>query len=414
MHPGKLLIEDFSYLLPAEKIAKFPLPERDQSKLLVYKDGVIEEDVYSNICSHLPANSLLVFNNTRVIEARLLFQKPTGGVIEVFALEPHHQYPDILSAMSTAESVWWKCLIGGAGKWKHGHVLNKQLKENGATIQLEARIVERMPDSFTIEFSWDPPHLSFAEILYKFGSIPIPPYLKRETSVVDKERYQTIYANTNGSVAAPTAGLHFTEKTFQSLKAKNILPAFMTLHVGAGTFMPVKTAAIGDHRMHAEFLQVDIPFIQQLAEHPADIFAVGTTSLRTLESLYWMGVKCCNNPAIQKNDLEIKQWEIYDEPVTEEIAAGKALTALLDWLKKNTLQELVIKTSIMIAPPYSSKIVRGIITNFHQPNSTLLVLIAALIGAEWRKVYKYALENDFRFLSYGDGCLLYAGDRYEV
>ncbi len=408
MHPGKLLIENFSYVLPDERIAKFPLLERDQSKLLIYKDGIIEEDIYSNISSHLPSNSLLVFNNTRVIEARLLFQKPTGGVIEIFALEPHDQYPDIPSAMRTTESIWWKCLIGGAAKWKQGHVLTKQLNENGTSIQLEAKIVERLPNSFTIEFSWNPPLTSFAEILHKFGSIPIPPYLKRETSLVDKERYQTIYAKTNGSVAAPTAGLHFTEKTFQSLEVKNILPAFVTLHVGAGTFMPVKTAAIGEHLMHAEFLQVDIPFIQQLLDHPFDIFAVGTTSLRALESLYWMGVKCYKNPAILKNNLEIKQWEIYDEPVTEEVTAGKALTALLAWLKKNTLEQLVIKTSILIAPLYDFKIVRGIITNFHQPNSTLLLLIAAVIGEEWRKVYNYALDNNFRFLSYGDGCLLYA------
>lgn len=407
MHPGELLIKDFSYILPAEKIAGFPLALRDHSKLLIYKKSFIQEDIYSNIAHYIPENALLVFNNTRVVEARILFQKSTGGIVEIFALEPHAQYPDISSAMQAKGKVWWKCLVGGAGKWKRGQVMQKRLLENEVATVLEARIVDRTAEAFILEFSWEPVFLDFADILHRFGSIPIPPYLKREAIITDQERYQTIYAVANGSVAAPTAGLHFTENIFQSLKTKSIQSDFITLHVGAGTFMPVKSETISGHNMHSEFLQVERSFIHKLINHPQNIIAVGTTSLRTLESLYWMGLKCYLNPSIQKDILDIKQWEVYDDLQEKSVEAATALGALLNWMDKNEMEVIIIKTSILVAPAYKAKIVRGLITNFHQPKSTLLLLVAALIGDDWTKVYDHALKNDFRFLSYGDGCLLY-------
>jgi S-adenosylmethionine:tRNA ribosyltransferase-isomerase len=406
-HPRDLYIKDFSYVLPEDRIAQFPLPGRDFSKLLIYRNSSIKEDTYHHIADHLPENALLVFNNTRVVAARILFQKPTGGVIEIFALEPHEQYADVTTAMQTKTQVWWKCLIGGAGKWKYGQVLQKQVSDNGVTISLQARIAERSAGSFTIAFFWEPASLTFSEILHYFGIIPIPPYLKRDTEKDDHERYQTIYAAAHGSVAAPTAGLHFTENIFLSLQKKNIESHFITLHVGAGTFMPVKSETVNDHQMHPEYLEVQARFIRRLIDHPDDIFAVGTTSLRTLESLYWMGLKCYLDPAISKDQLEMKQWEIYDELQQKDIPVKTALTALLGWMATNKTEVLVIRTSILIAPPYLPKIVRGLVTNFHQPNSTLLLLVAALIGDNWTKVYDYALEHQFRFLSYGDGCLLY-------
>lgn len=407
MDPRNLTINNFSYHLPEEKIAAFPLMERDQSKLLVHCNHRISEDVYSNIANHLPENAMLVFNNTRVVEARMMFKKPSGAIIEIFALEPHEQYPDITTAMQSKGLVRWKCLIGGAGKWKHGQVMKKQASENGVSISLQAQIVERSADSFTIEFSWEPVQLTFSEIMHLFGKIPIPPYLKRETVLSDHERYQTIYAQSKGSVAAPTAGLHFTSNIFHSLKIKNIQSNFITLHVGAGTFMPVKSETISGHNMHAEWMQVERTFIQKLSDQQQDIFAVGTTSLRTLESLYWMGVKCYSDPYINYHNIEIKQWEVYEELKEKSIPVETAIKALLIWMDKNKIQVLTVKTSVLIAPPYRAKLVRGLITNFHQPNSTLLLLVAALIGNEWTKVYDYALQNNFRFLSYGDGCLLY-------
>ncbi|MEO5999481.1 MAG: S-adenosylmethionine:tRNA ribosyltransferase-isomerase [Chitinophagaceae bacterium] len=407
MHPGNLSVKNFNYLLPEDNIAKFPLTERDQSKLLIYKNRFIQQDTYKNIADYLPEKALLVFNNTRVIEARILFQKSSGGIIEIFALEPHRQYPDITTAMNICGKIWWKCLIGGAGKWKRGQILEWEIIENGVSIHLWARIVERLQGNFTIEFTWHPASLNFAGILHRFGVMPIPPYLKRETIISDNERYQTIYAKTDGSVAAPTAGLHFTENIFYSLQSKNIQAAFLTLHVGAGTFMPVKSETLSGHHMHAEFIQVEMAFIQKLINQHDNVFAVGTTSLRTLESLYWMGVKCSGNPFISLEELEIKQWEVYEQLEEHVIPTASALRALLHWMVRNELPVLIIKTSMLIAPPYRPKIIRGLITNFHQPNSTLLLLVSALIGEEWTKVYEYALKNDFRFLSYGDGSLLF-------
>ncbi|MDH7464110.1 S-adenosylmethionine:tRNA ribosyltransferase-isomerase [Chitinophagaceae bacterium 26-R-25] len=413
MHPEKLSINDYTYTLPEERIARFPLQERDASKLLVYKSGEIEQSTYSNISSFVPENSLLVFNNTKVVEARILFQKPTGGVIEIFCLEPSDIYPDLTTAMLQKNKVQWKCLIGGASKWKHGQILEKTFHSDlaqGADKApcLYAKMIDRLPDCFMLELSWEPASLSFAEVLHTFGIIPIPPYLKRETTADDSNTYQTIYAEHDGSVAAPTAGLHFTPAIFDALKEKNIGQTFVTLHVGAGTFKPVKAERMQDHEMHAEFIDVDKATIQKLIDYAPDIFAVGTTSLRTLESLYWMGVKALMHPSANMHELEIHQWDVYGEALQQmNVTLIDSMNALLQWMQKNNLEKILCKTQILIAPGYSFKVIKGLVTNFHQPQSTLLLLVAALIGEDWRKVYDYALENDFRFLSYGDGSLLF-------
>lgn len=406
MHPRNLQIQDFTYRLPEDRIAWHPLEKRDASKLLVYKEGNIREDQYVHISRHLPVNSLLVFNNTKVVEARIIFQKPTGGTIEVFCLEPHAQYGDITAAMLRKGKVWWNCLVGGAGKWKHGTILEKNITTSTGTLILKAAIVERQADSFTIELSWQPETLSFAEVLHEAGLIPLPPYIKRKAEETDKERYQTIYAKQDGSVAAPTAGLHFTEEIFSSLAEKKITTGFVTLHVGAGTFKPVKADRMEDHLMHTEFIDVTPALIEQLLQSAGSIFCVGTTSLRTVESLYWMGVKILQHPEIESDQLPITQWEVYDN-LPGDIDAEAALNALLSWMKLKQLQRLVSQTQILIAPGYRSRMISGLITNFHQPQSTLLLLVAALIGKDWENVYTYALENNFRFLSYGDGCLLF-------
>jgi S-adenosylmethionine:tRNA ribosyltransferase-isomerase len=404
MHPKDISILDYTYELPDERIAKYPLAERDQSKLLIYKDEEIAADKYVNLDQHLPENSFLVFNNTKVVEARLLFQKPTGGVIEVFCLEPHEQYADITTAMLTKVKVWWKCMIGGASKWKHRMVLQKQVDD----ILLEASIVERSSEAFTIELNWNKADLSFAEVLHKAGAMPLPPYLHREVEDSDKERYQTVYAKEEGSVAAPTAGLHFTERILGKLKAKNIASSFVTLHVGAGTFKPVKAEKMQDHEMHAEWIDVGVSFIEQLINNiDKPVVAVGTTSLRTIESLYWMGLKISNKKyEIRNEEVAVQQWDPYDD-IESELSAKDALQALADWMKEHQMHRLITKTQIIIAPGYELKIAKGIITNFHQPQSTLLLLIAAIVGDNWRKIYNYAMQNDFRFLSYGDGSLLW-------
>jgi S-adenosylmethionine:tRNA ribosyltransferase-isomerase len=399
MIPVNIFIKDYSYSLPEDKIARYPLAERDASKLLVYQNGLITEDVYKNISDHLPPGSLLVFNNTKVIEARILFQKPTGGVIEIFCLEPSSQYHDITTAMTNKGKVLWYCMIGGASKWKHGQVLEKNINE----IRLQARYISKNADSFGIEFSWTPADLSFAEILHSAGTIPLPPYLKREAEQADKERYQTLYAGPEGSVAAPTAGLHFTSTIFNKLKEKNIKSQFLTLHVGTGTFKPVKTATIAEHEMHAEVFTVSIDTIQSLIDNlDGNIIPVGTTSLRTLESLYWIGVKILN----QSPDLKIRQWETYDLN-DKNISSITALEALKDHMINNGMKKLISTTQLLIAPGYKFKLATALITNFHQPQSTLLLLVAAFIGKDWKQVYNYALNNDFRFLSYGDGCLFW-------
>ena len=413
MHPKDISINDYSYHLPDERIAAFPLKERDASKLLVYKEGIIAENIYKNIAQYIPVNSLLVFNNTKVIQARILFQKQTGGVIEIFCLEPYESNNEHSVVMGKKASVRWKCMIGGAGKWKGGG-LHKEINaeknplENIALI-LTATLVKKLLDAYVIELSWQPRDYSFAEVLGIFGDIPLPPYIKRKPEKPDKERYQTIYAKHEGSVAAPTAGLHFTSAIFESFQQRNSAKAYVTLHVGAGTFKPVKASSMDGHEMHSEWMDVSIETIEQFISHVAtNIIAVGTTSLRTIESLYWMGVKTILYPEITLAELQIYQWDVYEVPFSEtNISSGAALEALLHWMKKNKLHRILIPTQILIAPGYQFKIAKAIITNFHQPQSTLLLLVAAIAGNDWRKMYDYAMENDFRFLSYGDGSLIF-------
>lgn len=404
MHPKDLSITDFTYPLPAEKIALHPVEKRDDSKLLIFSNGNIREDVYRHIANYLPENSLLVFNNTRVIPARILFKKPTGGTIEIFCLEPLEEV--YAPAMAKKGECDWKCMIGGAGKWKEGNLI-KQVQMDGEIVTLSVSLLEKRPDAYIARFIWQPAHYTFAGIIEHAGDIPLPPYIKREVNEDDKERYQTIYARHKGSVAAPTAGLHFTPGIFSSFKKKNIRNEFVTLHVGAGTFKPVKSSTMQDHEMHAEFMDVPLTAIENMVNQiPGDIIAIGTTSLRTVESLYWMGVKCYADENCNLHDLEIKQWEVYEAPLcSHHVDAKTALAALIAWMRKNEMQHLVTRTQILIAPGYPFKIAKGLVTNFHQPGSTLLLLVAA-ITKEWRKIYDYALRHNYRFLSYGDGCFL--------
>lgn len=401
MHPKDLKIEDYTYELPDERIAKYPLEERDASKLLIWNKGQLQEDVYRNIAEHIPEGTLMVFNRTKVVQARLLFKKETGGLIEVFCLEPHEQYSDVQTAMLQTHKVLWKCIIGGASKWKHGLVLEQQHD----TFTLKASIAERGEGYFTIELVWDT-DMSFAEVLHIAGKVPLPPYLHRDAEASDEERYQTIYAKNEGSVAAPTAGLHFTERIMNSLEEKYIDTAFVNLHVGAGTFMPVKSDTMQGHTMHAEWIHVDVDTIQQLIAHlDKGIVAVGTTTMRTLESLYWIGAKLLNHTEPDFDGYAVTQWDPYEMETNAD--AETALQALVDYLLQNKQTSLVTKTQILIAPGYANKVVRGLATNFHQPQSTLLLLVASMLGEDWRKLYDYALQHDYRFLSYGDGCLLW-------
>ncbi|MHA4808632.1 S-adenosylmethionine:tRNA ribosyltransferase-isomerase [Flavitalea flava] len=457
MHPKDISISGFSYDLPLERIAHYPLAERDAGKLLIYREGRIKEDIYRNISHYIPENALLIFNNTKVVEARILFQKATGAQIELFCLEPPAEYPGIAAAMMQTGKVRWKCLIGGASKWKPGQVLTKTIGSSGErsaqtddqtsgrvdgteeAVVLEARYIEKLEGSFLVELSWIPASLTFAELLHQAGLIPLPPYIRRAAEQSDSERYQTIYARHDGSVAAPTAGLHFTGVIFESLETKHIQRDFVTLHVGAGTFMPVKSPTLGQHTMHVEFITVTKTTLLNVLAHigepdgkdrnmgvsrqvPGPIIPVGTTSLRTLESLYWLGVKVILHPEILPEDMVVDQWDPYqqtdqqndqqtnnqtDQQKFNKISPTNALQSLLAWMERQGLEQLLAKTQLLITPGYEWKITKALVTNFHQPESTLLLLIAALIGPDWREVYNYALDNGFRFLSYGDGCLLY-------
>jgi S-adenosylmethionine:tRNA ribosyltransferase-isomerase len=398
--PHDLPLSDFGYDLPDEKIARYPLEQRETSKLLVWKAGRMEEGLYSGLPGFLPTPSLLVFNNSRVIEARILFQKQSGGQIEIFCLEPHSSYENISKAMRQTRRVLWICLVGGASKWKHGLVLTKQIGET----RLEARFIEKRTDDFIIEFSWTPPDLPFSTILHQTGSIPLPPYLKRAAEISDAERYQTVYARESGSVAAPTAGFHFSEKLLNNLSSKGIQSLYLTLHVGAGTFMPVKSEKLSEHHMHEEFIEVDAAALENLISKMHEpVIAVGTTSLRTLETLYWLGLQISQNKNISASDLYLDQWVPYRQPA--DISAEEALLYLLEWIRREPEKKLNTKTQLFIVPGYQFKLVRGLITNFHQPYSTLLLLVAALIGPAWKSVYTFALDHNYRFLSYGDGCL---------
>lgn len=407
MHPKDLSIEEFNYELPEEKIATHPLPERDQSKLLIYRNGNISEDIYKNIANHLPEKSFVVFNDTRVIKARILFQKPSGSVIEIFCLEPHEKINDYAVVLQQENKTRWKCMIGGAGKWKE-KLLKKSFSIDGKIVMLTAELIEKLSDAYVVELSWNPGQYSFSEIIEHAGNTPLPPYIKRKATEDDAEKYQTIYSAHEGSVAAPTAGLHFTAEVFQSFKKKNINKGFVTLHVGAGTFKPVKAIKMEGHEMHAEWIDVTTDFLKLLCTNISEgIYCVGTTSLRTIESLYWMGFKTIIHPDLSFEELGIHQWDVYEkEWAGSQFNAEDCLRSLIQYLEKQNLDRLFIQTQIIIAPGYTFKIVRGIITNFHQPKSTLLLLVAAMIGNEWIKIYDYALENNFRFLSYGDGCLI--------
>ena len=440
MHPKDLSILDFTYDLPASKIASYPLEERDASKLLVVgsaetagadrASGVgmaqasqMSESTYANLDSVLPANTLLIHNNTKVVAARLFFAKDNGTIIEIFCLEPAPIYKDITTAMLAKKEVLWGCLIGGAKKWKEGSL---QIKY-GNNYTLTATKQEQLTDSYIVKFEWDNESQSFAEVLEMAGNIPLPPYFNRDAEDNDKERYQTVYAVAEGSVAAPTAGLHFTPRLFEKLAAKNIEKEFVTLHVGAGTFKPVKAARMEDHEMHAEYIDVRTSLIEKLRDcfvvratnknADQNIIAVGTTSLRTLESLYWMGAKIiaansganiANNTPLTLDNLAVEQWDPYTFTEQGNLPnTAAALDALASWLNQNKLERLLTKTQIIIAPGYHFKIIDGLITNFHQPQSTLLLLVAAITNGNWKPIYQYALENDFRFLSYGDGCLIW-------
>lgn len=405
MHPKDLKIADYTYQLPQEKIAQYPLENRDASKLLIFKNNTISESIFRSITEHVPENSLMVFNNSKVIEARLLFKKQTGGKIEIFTLEPSDRYKDITEAMLQKGAIVYKCLIGGASKWKNEEVL--QLTTAGNTVCLYAKKLEQLADGYLIEFSWSQPELTFAEILHVAGNLPIPPYLQRSAETEDATRYQTVYAEKDGSVAAPTAGLHFTKEVLAELNSKNIATAYTTLHVGAGTFMPVKSEQMQDHIMHAEYIEITIELLNQLANY-SFITAVGTTSTRTLESIYWMGVKTLLNPEISYSDLMILQWDPYNaDYLNADVPKKEAVESLKKWMVLNEQQHLIIKTQIIIASGYTFRVIDALVTNFHQPQSTLLLLVSALIGNHWRTVYEYALNNNFRFLSYGDSSILF-------
>lgn len=399
-------IKNFTYVLPESRIAKYPLPERDLSKLLVYRNGNISADIYRNIDNYISEKSIFIFNNTKVIQARLHFKNSTGGRIEIFCLEPSEENSEPSSAMIKKKSVEWECLIGRVDKWKE-----KIISLKTENFSLNAEIVKRNGNLFTIKFSWQPDNFSFAEILEHVGEMPIPPYLKRAAAEIDISRYQTVYAAQQGSVAAPTAGLHFTEQIFEKLKSKNATVDYVTLHVGAGTFKPVKSETLEGHNMHSEWIEVEQESIVKLLEQISDkktnknIVAVGTTSLRTIESLYWMGVKANQKLDAPMHELEVKQWDAYE--LQQSLSATDSLNCLLAWLRKNKIEKLICKTQLLIVPSYDLRIANALITNFHQPSSTLLLLVAALVGKDWKMIYDYALENDFRFLSYGDGSLLF-------
>lgn len=403
MHPKHVQIKDYSYALPDDRIAKYPLPERDASKLLVYREGEIREGIYKNIDQFLPTQSMLVFNNTKVIQARLKFKNSTGATIEIFCLEAAEENPEQASAMNQQASVYWNCLVGKAAKWRE-ETIDLQLGD----LTLTAERIAKIGGTFKIKLSWQPADLTFGEVLSRTGEIPIPPYLKRKSEAVDQKRYQTIYAEHKGSVAAPTAGLHFTEAIFEKLDAKNINRDHVTLHVGAGTFKPVKSETIADHDMHAEWIEVDRELLENLQNTLTSnrpIIAVGTTSLRTIESLYWMGVKAKTTPGATLNALEVMQWDPYELP--QNVTSPDALTALLSWMSATGIQQLVCKTQVILAPPYRLRLASALVTNFHQPQSTLLLLIACIVGDTWKTIYQHALDNDYRFLSYGDGSVLF-------
>ena len=433
----KLNLIDFDYDLPNERIAYTPCQNRADSKLLVWDKQIIADSQYQNITDFVPTNSTLLFNNSKVIAARILFDKqveeknelrsvqnkinlhqdknsqPTrNNIIEIFCLEPSLEYSPVQIAMQATDKVLWNCLVGGAKKWKTSF-LEKILFHNNKEIHFFAKKINQLDGKFLIEFSWDDTNIIFSEILALIGQIPLPPYIDRNTTAEDKDRYQTTYASEEGSVAAPTAGLHFSQELLNKISSNNISLQFLTLHVGAGTVMPVKTELINDHPMHAEFFEIEKKLIHYLIENNNRLIAVGTTSLRTIESLYWLGVKIIANQKITPTHLHLLQWDAY-EVGEKEIPKLEALHAIVNWMERNQLQTLISKTQLMIMPGYRFRMVKGLVTNFHQPKSTLLLIIAAIVGAEWKAIYQHALEHQYRFLSYGDGCLFWIPDAIQA
>jgi S-adenosylmethionine:tRNA ribosyltransferase-isomerase len=404
--PSNILIQEYNYPLPNERIAQYPLKERDASKLLAY-DGEIKESTFSQIDELLAADSMLVFNDTKVVQARLIFAKSTGARIEIFCLEPVEPTREIQDAFQQESGVVWKCLIGNRKKWKQGR-LEMKFSLNGKEQSLFAERIKDEREYSFIKLTWTHKQLDFATVLEETGKIPLPPYMDRPDEEDDKIRYQTIYAKNEGSVAAPTAGLHFTENVMRKLEMKNISRHFVTLHVGAGTFKPVSNEQVGEHIMHTEQILIKKKFIEKLLNKgDKKLIAVGTTSIRTLESLYWIGVKILRNA--DEEYYKLSQWEAYeiDEQEKELPSVKLSLQGILDYLSKKELNELRSETQIIIGPGYDYKIIDGMITNFHQPKSTLLLLISAYLGDKWKEIYDYALKHDFRFLSYGDSCLFY-------
>ena len=403
MDTKQIRISEYNYQLPDERIAKFPIAERDHSKLLVYEHGQISDDVFYHLPKYLPKNSLMVFNNTKVIQARLHFRKETGALIEIFLLEPISP-ADYEQMFQTVGSCSWSCLVGNLKKWKEGE-LTRQIEVNGQSFTLRASRRGEHGTGHQIDFEWNAQTVSFSEILEAVGELPIPPYLNRKTQESDKTTYQTVYSKIKGSVAAPTAGLHFTEKVLHEIDACGIDREELTLHVGAGTFKPVKSECIEGHEMHSEFISVRRQTLEKLLQHDASAIAVGTTSVRTLESLYYIGLKLESSPDLSEDELHVSQWEPYEQKGTS-ISAAQAIRNIVEYLDRHQRSVLNTSTQIIIAPGYEYKIVKVLITNFHQPQSTLLLLVSAFLKGDWRRVYDYALSNDFRFLSYGDSSLL--------
>ena len=405
MNTKHIWIKDYNYDLPDERIAKFPLPQRDKSKLLVYNHGEVSQDEFSNITRYLPQGALMVFNNTKVIQARLHFRKETGSLIEIFLLEPAlpADYEQMFQTTSTCS---WYCMVGNLKKWKGGPLTTTvEIAGQPAAVQLTAERDMSCEMALKIDFKWTGNKLSFAELLDKAGELPIPPYLNRNTQESDKTTYQTVYSKIKGSVAAPTAGLHFTQRVLADIDQHGIDREELTLHVGAGTFKPVKSEEIEGHSMHTEYVCIRRTTLEKLLQHNCEAVAVGTTSVRTLESLYYMGCKVKANPNVSLEQLHVNQWEPY-EPTPTNITPTEAIGELIAYMDRNNLPSLHSSTQIIIAPGYQYKIVKRLVTNFHQPQSTLLLLVSAFVGGDWKSIYRYALDNDFRFLSYGDSSIL--------
>ena len=426
---------DFDYDLPEERIAYTPAANRSDSKILVWDQTIIAEGQYKDIADFIPKGHSLFFNNSKVIAARILFDKSNGlddlermpsmvaekmidpnsssssrqNKIEIFCLEPTAAFTPVQLAMQATNKVQWKCLVGGAKKWK-SEFLQKELFYDHISILLSAKKIAQEEGYFVVEFSWNHPDIVFSEIIALVGQIPLPPYIQREANETDKDRYQTTYATTEGSVAAPTAGLHFDAHVFKALDAKGIDKKFITLHVGAGTFMPVKVDDFHDHLMHAEFIDVDLQTIEYLATTSDNIIAVGTTSLRTLESLYWLSIKIKQHPEIDSNEINLLQWDAYTLE-DKKTSVNEAMQFLKGWMIKKKINTFFATTQLMVKPGYQFKICKGLVTNFHQPKSTLLLIIAAIAGEQWKTVYQHALANEYRFLSYGDGCLFWLNHR---